>query len=185
MSDIDHNIDDHNVNAPTGSSNGPVRPVVAAHRRDRAGHHPGWRDPWWSRREALPPPCRQSRPRPLTSPNHRITPSPRHGPRVRMGRSRPMNFPAASQNGLSVVITFVPLALLSLLILIVVGAGGGGGPIKPMQARWESSLTKAEEAAPKIQQQATKAPSIAEQAKHAQQKAQDVINHDVAGRRAR
>jgi hypothetical protein len=96
-----------------------------------------------------------------------------------------MNFPATSQKGLSVVITFVPLALLSLLILIVVGAGGGGGPIKPMQARWESSLTKAEEAAPKIQQQATKAPSIAEQAKHAQQKAQDVINHDVAGRRAR
>jgi hypothetical protein len=41
------------------------------HRRDRADHHRGWRDPWWSRRDALPPPHRQGRPRPLTTRRHR------------------------------------------------------------------------------------------------------------------
>lgn len=31
MSDIDRNLDDHNVNVPPGASNGPVRPAVATH----------------------------------------------------------------------------------------------------------------------------------------------------------
>jgi hypothetical protein len=40
-----------------------------------------------------------------------------------------------------------------------------------MQARWEAMLTKAEEEAPKIQQHASKSPSVSELADRAAQQA--------------
>lgn len=49
--------------------------------------------------------------------------------------------------------------------VIVVGAGGG--LIKPMQQRWERYLTRAEEEAPRVKEQAQNAPSVRDQAQQA------------------
>ncbi|MET4783681.1 hypothetical protein [Glaciihabitans sp. UYNi722] len=93
----------------------------------------------------------------------------------------------AALNQIDVATTVTTPILIAVLAIIagVIIVGAGGGLIKPMQARWESILNKAEEEAPKIQEQAKNAPSIAEQAKQAHQKAQDVANDGVAARRAR
>lgn len=75
----------------------------------------------------------------------------------------------AALNQIEVATTVTTPILIAVLAIIagVIIVGAGGGLIKPMQARWESMLTKAEAEAPKIQQQAQGAPSIADQAKHA------------------
>ena len=67
-----------------------------------------------------------------------------------------------------------PLRAYALAIIAgVIIVGAGGGLIKPMQQRWEAMLTKAEEEAPKIQQEAKNAPSVAEQAKQAKDQLQN------------
>jgi hypothetical protein len=80
----------------------------------------------------------------------------------------------AALNQIEVATTVTTPILIAVLAIIagVIIVGAGGGLIKPMQARWESMLTKAEEEAPRIQQHAKNAPSIGQQAKQAQQKAQ-------------
>ena len=45
-----------------------------------------------------------------------------------------------------------------------------------MQQRWEAMLTKAEEEAPKIQQEAKNAPSVTEQAKQAKEQVQNATS---------
>ncbi len=75
----------------------------------------------------------------------------------------------AAPNQVDVATTVTTPILITVLAIIagVIIVGAGGGLIKPMQARWESMLTKAEAEAPKIQQQVQSAPSIADQAKAA------------------
>ncbi|RIJ51209.1 hypothetical protein DZG00_09755 [Clavibacter lycopersici] len=81
----------------------------------------------------------------------------------------------AALNQIEVATTVTTPILIAVLAIIagVIIVGAGGGLIKPMQARWESMLTKAEEEAPKIQQHAQAAPSVQQQAEQAQRKAQD------------
>jgi len=81
----------------------------------------------------------------------------------------------AALNQIEVATTVTTPILIAVLAIIagVIIVGAGGGLIKPMQARWETMLTKAEEEAPKIQQQAKAAPSVQQQAEQAQRKAQD------------
>ncbi|MCJ1709677.1 hypothetical protein MT344_00600 [Clavibacter michiganensis subsp. phaseoli] len=81
----------------------------------------------------------------------------------------------AALNQIEVATTVTTPILIAVLAIIagVIIVGVGGGLIKPMQARWETMLTKAEEEAPKIQQQAKAAPSVQQQAEQAQRKAQD------------
>jgi hypothetical protein len=81
----------------------------------------------------------------------------------------------AALNQIEVATTVTTPILIAVLAIIagVIIVGAGGGLIKPMQARWEAMLTKAEEEAPKIQQHAQNAPSVQQQAKQAQQKAQE------------
>jgi hypothetical protein len=81
----------------------------------------------------------------------------------------------AALNQIEVATTVTTPILIAVLAIIagVIIVGAGGGLIKPMQARWEAMLTKAEEEAPKIQQHAQNAPSVQQKAKQAQQKAQE------------
>ncbi|WP_309615220.1 mechanosensitive ion channel family protein [Salinibacterium sp.] len=80
----------------------------------------------------------------------------------------------AALNQIEVATTVTTPILIAVLAIIagVIVVGAGGGLIKPMQARWESYLSKAEEEAPKIQQQAKNAPSVTQQAEQAKQKLQ-------------
>ena len=80
----------------------------------------------------------------------------------------------AALNQIEVATTVTTPILIAVLAIIagVIVVGAGGGLIKPMQARWESYLSKAEEEAPKIQQQAKNAPSVTQQADQAKQKLQ-------------
>lgn len=77
----------------------------------------------------------------------------------------------AALNQIDVATTVTTPILIAVLAIIagVIIVGAGGGLIKPMQQRWEALLSKAEEEAPKIQQEARNAPSVTEQAKQAGQ----------------
>jgi hypothetical protein len=80
----------------------------------------------------------------------------------------------AALNQVEIATTVTTPVLITVLAIIagVIIVGAGGGLIKPMQARWESYLAKAEQEAPKIQQQAQLAPSVTEQAAQAKRQAQ-------------
>ncbi|RYB91673.1 hypothetical protein EUA93_16070 [Nocardioides oleivorans] len=76
------------------------------------------------------------------------------------------------------IATTVTLPVLIAILAAVVGVivvGVGGGLVKPMQERWEGYLTKAEEEAPRIKQEAANAPSVKAQAQHAK----DTAQHEV------
>jgi len=73
------------------------------------------------------------------------------------------------------VTTPVLVAILATLAGVVI-VGAGGGLIKPMQTRWETYLTKAEEEAPKVKEQAQSAPSVKDQAMAAKDKAQNAYD---------
>ena len=71
--------------------------------------------------------------------------------------------------------TTVTTPILITILATVAGVlivGAGGGLIKPMQARWESYLAKAEAEAPKVKAHAKNAPSVKEQAVAAKDQAQ-------------
>lgn len=75
---------------------------------------------------------------------------------------------ALNQVGIATTVTTpILIAVLSAIVGVIV-VGVGGGLIKPMQARWEGYLTKAEEEAPRIKEEAANAPSIKEQARAAE-----------------
>jgi hypothetical protein len=79
---------------------------------------------------------------------------------------------------IDVATTVTTPILITVLAIIggVVVVGAGGGLIKPMQARWETYLTKAEEEAPKMKAEADKAPSVQQQAQNAAAKAKNATN---------
>ncbi|MEO3938949.1 hypothetical protein V3N99_19675 [Dermatophilaceae bacterium Soc4.6] len=80
---------------------------------------------------------------------------------------------ALNQVGIATTVTTpVLIAVLATLAGVLI-VGVGGGLIKPMQTRWETYLTKAEEEAPKVKEQVANAPSIKEQAAAAKDKAQN------------
>jgi len=93
----------------------------------------------------------------------------------------------AALNQIEVATTVTTPILIAVLAIIagVIIVGAGGGLVKPMQARWEAYLSKAEEEAPKIQQHAKNAPSATEQAKQAQQHMQNSTNTDTGAPRTR
>ncbi|TFC91790.1 MULTISPECIES: hypothetical protein [Cryobacterium] len=79
----------------------------------------------------------------------------------------------AALNQVNIAVTVTTPILIAILTSIagILVVGVGGGLIKPMQTRWESYLNKAEEEAPKIAEHAKNAPSIADQAQQAKDKA--------------
>jgi len=79
---------------------------------------------------------------------------------------------ALEQVGVATAITTPILITILATIGGVIVIGVGGGLIKPMQNRWEGYLTKAEEEAPRIKEEAANAPSVKEQAEQAKAKAQ-------------
>lgn len=80
---------------------------------------------------------------------------------------------ALSQIGVATTVTTPILITILATVAGVIVVGVGGGLVKPMQQRWEGYLTKAEEEAPRIKQEAANAPSAREQAQQAKDKAQD------------
>ena len=74
---------------------------------------------------------------------------------------------ALNQVGVATTVTTPVLIAILATVAGVIIVGVGGGLIKPMQHRWEGYLTKAEEEAPRIKQQAANAPSVTEQARQA------------------
>lgn len=79
---------------------------------------------------------------------------------------------ALNQVGVATTVTTPVLVTVLATIGGVIIVGAGGGLIKPMQKRWEGWLTKAEEEAPKIKQEADSAPNVKEQAGQAKDEAQ-------------
>ena len=73
------------------------------------------------------------------------------------------------------VTTPILIAILATVAGVVI-VGAGGGLIQPMQRRWEGYLTRAEEEAPKVRQQARTAPSIKDQARAVTQQAQNAYD---------
>ncbi|MBO0983621.1 hypothetical protein IOC53_07130 [Rathayibacter sp. SD072] len=92
----------------------------------------------------------------------------------------------AALNQIEVATTVTTPILIAVLAIIagVIIVGAGGGLIKPMQQRWEAILTKAEAEAPKIQQEAKKAPSVTEQASRAAEAAKQQTGQKTSARRA-
>jgi Conserved TM helix len=86
---------------------------------------------------------------------------------------------ALNQVGIATTVTTpVLVAVLANLAGILI-VGVGGGLIKPMQGRWEGYLSAAEAEAPKIKQRLQNAPTVADQAKAAKDRAQHA--DDTAG----
>ncbi|MEO8851030.1 MAG: hypothetical protein ABI360_04800 [Allobranchiibius sp.] len=83
---------------------------------------------------------------------------------------------ALNQVGIATTVTTPVLIAVLATIAGILVVGVGGGLVKPMQARWESYLTSAENEAPKIKEQAKNAPSVKDQAKNAKNKAQAKVN---------
>ncbi|MDQ2755174.1 MAG: hypothetical protein M3Y71_01200 [Actinomycetota bacterium] len=79
---------------------------------------------------------------------------------------------ALNQVGIATTVTTPVLVAVLATLAGVLIVGVGGGLIKPMQTRWESYLTKAEEEAPKVRQEAANAPSVKDQARTAKNRAQ-------------
>jgi len=77
---------------------------------------------------------------------------------------------ALNQVGIATTVTLPVLVAVLATISGVLIVGVGGGLIKPMQARWESYLVKAEEEMPKVKAEAANTPSVREQAQQAKNK---------------
>lgn len=86
----------------------------------------------------------------------------------------------AALNQVGIATTVTTPILISVLATVggILVVGVGGGLVKPMQNRWESYLTSAENEAPKLRQQAQNGPSIKEQA----QAAKNRLDEKDAGR---
>jgi len=89
----------------------------------------------------------------------------------------------AALNQIGVATTVTTPVLITILSIVggILVVGVGGGLIKPMQARWEQYLSKAEQEAPKIKQHAANAPSVKDQAKHATAQVQQAANSGNRG----
>ena len=80
---------------------------------------------------------------------------------------------ALGQVGVATTVTTPVLITILATIGGILVVGVGGGLIKPMQQRWEGYLTKAEDEAPRIKEQANNAPSVKEQAQQVKAKHSD------------
>ena len=80
----------------------------------------------------------------------------------------------AALNQVGVATTVTTPILIAILATVggVIVVGAGGGLIKPMQQRWESYLSKAEDEAPRIREHASQSPSVKEQARQVGAQAQ-------------
>ncbi len=85
---------------------------------------------------------------------------------------------ALNQVGIATTVTTPILIAVLTAVVGVIVVGVGGGLVKPMQARWEDYLTKAEAEAPKLKQEAANAPSVKEQARQAKDKANAHLSDD-------
>ena len=74
---------------------------------------------------------------------------------------------ALNQVGVATTVTTPILIMILATVGGVIVIGVGGGLIKPMQHRWESYLSKAEDEAPRIREHAANAPSVKQQARDA------------------
>lgn len=74
---------------------------------------------------------------------------------------------ALNQVGIATTVTLPVLVAVLATISGILIVGVGGGLIKPMQARWESYLVKAEEELPRVKAEAADTPSVREQAAQA------------------
>lgn len=81
----------------------------------------------------------------------------------------------AALNQVEVATTVTTPVLIAVLATIagVIIVGAGGGLIRPMQARWEGYLSKAESEAPMIKAHAQNAPTVKEQARDARDRYRD------------
>jgi hypothetical protein len=79
---------------------------------------------------------------------------------------------ALNQVGVATTVTTPVLVAILATVAGVIIVGVGGGLVRPMQQRWEGYLAKVEEEAPRIKQHADAAPSVADQARHAQARVQ-------------
>lgn len=86
---------------------------------------------------------------------------------------------ALNQIGIATTVTTPILVTILAVIGGVIVVGAGGGLIKPMQERWERYLSKVEEEAPKIAEQARQAPSIKEQASQAADQARQAYQQNA------
>jgi len=86
----------------------------------------------------------------------------------------------AALNQVGVATTVTTPILIAILATVggVIVVGAGGGLIKPMQHRWESYLSKAEDEAPRIREHASQAPSAKEQARQVGAQAQSSVGTD-------
>lgn len=71
---------------------------------------------------------------------------------------------ALNQVGVATTVTTPVLIAILACVSGVIIVGVGGGLIKPMQARWEGYLTRAEQEAPRVKAEAQNAPGLREQA---------------------
>jgi hypothetical protein len=74
---------------------------------------------------------------------------------------------ALGQVGIATTVTTPVLIAVLATIGGILVVGVGGGLVKPMQQRWETYLTSAENEAPKLRRQLDSAPSVKEQARAA------------------
>lgn len=93
---------------------------------------------------------------------------------------------ALNQVGIATTVTTPILIAVLATVGGVLVVGVGGGLVKPMQNRWESYLTSAENEAPKLRRHAQNAPSVKEQAQAAKDRydEQDAGRDFIAGRPA-
>lgn len=93
---------------------------------------------------------------------------------------------ALNQVGIATTVTTPILIAVLATVGGVLVVGVGGGLVKPMQNRWESYLTSAENEAPKLRRHAQNAPSVKEQAQAARDRydEQDADRDFIAGRPA-
>jgi hypothetical protein len=85
---------------------------------------------------------------------------------------------ALNQIGVATTVTTPLLIFILATVGGVIVIGAGGGLIKPMQHRWESYLSKAEDEAPRMRDQASAAPSVKEQANAAKADAQSSLRDE-------
>lgn len=91
---------------------------------------------------------------------------------------------ALNQVGIATTVTTPILVAVLATIGGILIVGVGGGLVKPMQNRWESYLTSAENEAPKLRRQAQNAPSVKEQAQAARSRYDEAdAGRDFAGGR--
>jgi hypothetical protein len=88
---------------------------------------------------------------------------------------------ALNQIGIATTVTTPLLIFILATVGGVIIIGAGGGLIKPMQARWEDYLSKAEAEAPRMREHAANAPSVKDQAQQAAQKAKTQTGQTAQG----